>query len=483
MRNRFDQNLALGQTPIGHVVIPINTRDREIAILKTLQKIFITPEINTKIFNILAEHIQKGKKKTGRNGMDLWIIFVLAQIRLCLDISYERLHYLANYDELLRQIMGVKTGLGVERIEYAYNTIRDNVLLLNEEVLREINLVIIEMGHKVFNHKKNDPLRLKSDSFVAKNTVHFPTDYNLLWDSGRKCVDVLEQMIEKIPQMQGWRKIENWRSRLKNQMRGLSRALFSGGKNKDLRVRPLAHQYIQTAKKLSKKIKLQVQGISIDGIEIMALLISLGYYQEMLDKHIDLVYRRLILNEVISHHEKIFSIFETYTEWINKGKLHPNVELGKNVVITTDQYHLIIDYKIMEHESDSGVVISMADNILNKFKVESWSYDKGFYSKENKELLKLFILKVIMPKKGKCNEQEKQEENQKEFKKLKNSHSAVESNINELEYNGLNRCPDKGYKHFRRYIGLGICAYNLHRIGKELIAQERLKIEQERIAA
>ena len=40
--------------------------------------------------------------------MDLWILFILAQTRLCLDIDYDELLYRANYDHLLRQLMGIE---------------------------------------------------------------------------------------------------------------------------------------------------------------------------------------------------------------------------------------------------------------------------------------------------------------------------------------------------------------------------------------
>ena len=86
-------------------------------------------------------------------------------------------------------------------------------------------------------------------------------------------------------------------------------------------------------------------------------------YKQLLDKHINLVERRLIKKEVIPHEEKLFSIFEPSTEWITKGKLRPSVQLGKKVNITSDQYHLIVDYQIMEHEADSEIVIQLADRI------------------------------------------------------------------------------------------------------------------------
>ena len=47
-----------------------------------------------------------------------------------------------------------------------------------------------------------------------------------------------------------------------------------------------------------------------------------------------------------------------------------------------------------------------------------------------------------------------------------------------LVHKGLDRCPDKGYAHFKRYVGLGVCAYNLHRIGAELMRQAREELHR-----
>jgi hypothetical protein len=57
----------------------------------------------------------------------------------------------------------------------------------------------------------------------------------------------------------------------------------------------------------------------------------------------------------------------------------------------------------MEKEVDKSAVITLADRILNRFNVASWNFDKGFYSKENREILTLYINHLVMPKKGKLN--------------------------------------------------------------------------------
>ena len=51
--------------------------------------------------------------------------------------------------------------------------------------------------------------------------------------------------------------------------------------------------------------------------------------------------------------------------------------------------------------------------------------------------------------------------------------NTVESVINALEQHGLNRCLDVGLEGYTRYVGYGVLAYNLHVIGRQLLAQRR----------
>ena len=136
MRQRFEQQLTLGQIPIADVEITIKCRDAVVELLAALKQIFITPEFNGKIFSVLESVLLSGKKRTGRTGMDLWHIFVLAQVRLCLNISYNRLHHLANNDKLLRSIMGVEKEFGYDQIEFEYQNIYDLSLIHISEPTR-----------------------------------------------------------------------------------------------------------------------------------------------------------------------------------------------------------------------------------------------------------------------------------------------------------------------------------------------------------
>lgn len=470
MRERFEAQLTLGCTPIHEVKIPTKTRSHMAALAAAIQYIYVTPEWNKKIFSLLSEKISKGKKKTGRKGMSLWEIFVLGQVRLCMNIDYDELNYKANYDILLRGLLGVLPTDFSHGKEYMYQNIYDNVTLLDDDLLKSINEVIVSAGHQVFKKKEKVALLLKTDSFVVETDTHFPTDYNLLWDSARKCIDIAQQI--EIP---GWRKSKNWRNELKGLMRAVGKTSSSGGPNKETRVKTITFKYLKKAKALERKTKDIFTSYVGENKTKVGKIQALRYFHEMLEKHIDLVERRLIKGEKNPHSEKVFSIFQTYTEMIKKGKLHPSVEIGKKLAITTDQHHLIVDWQIAENQTDNQLTIPIAKRVCKKYNVKSLSVDRGFSDKSDKEELEQLIPQVIMPKKGKRNQEEKALEEAPAFKRLKNKHNAVESNINELEKRGLNRCPDRTRPNFNRYIALAVTAYNLHKIGRELLAQAKAK--------
>lgn len=482
MRAGFEQQLTLGCTPIHEVKILTKTKSHMAALMEVIQYIYRSPKWNREIYSLFHRKLQRGKKKTGRTGMSLWEIFVLSHVRLCMNISYDELHFMANDSEMLRGILGVLPTDYSKGKQYEYQNIYDNIKLLDDQLLDQVNDIIVQVGHEVFNKKEKTALRTKIDSFVVETDTHFPTDYNLLWDSARSCIRIAKQICKK-KEVPGWRKAKYWKRQLKGFMREIGKINSGGGANKEERLKGACRAYLLKARDLSKKTSNILRTMVFKDISELMALIELEYYHEMLDKHIDLVDRRILKGEKIPHEEKVFSIFQPFTEFIKKGKMHPNVEIGKKLFITTDQYNLIVDYQIGNHQADNQVTIPIADRLLRKYvNIQSLSVDKGFSDKKDKELLEAFIPEVIMPKKGKKNQKEKEIESSPKFKKLKNAHSAIESNINELEHRGLNRCPDRTWRNFNRYIGLAVSAYNLHKIGRKLLADRRKLEEEEQIS-
>ena len=213
---------------------------------------------------------------------------------------------------------------------------------------------------------------------------------------------------------------------------------------------------------------------------------GLAYFHGMLDKHLDLVERRLLREEKIPAAEKVFSLFEPHTEWIQKGKQRPNVELGHRLRVATDQNGLIQDYDVPVGGVDVDQSVPVADRLLGRYgegSVASMSFDKGFTRTEDRELLSLYVPTVVMPKRGKKNAQETERESQKKFVALRQQHSAVESDINALEHHGLNRCLDVGLEGYRRYVGYGVLAFNLHVIGRRIVERGPIQLALKRAAA
>ncbi len=294
--------------------------------------------------------------------------------------------------------------------------------------------------------------------------MHFPTDISLLYDSVKSSIRTVEKILVEVEtDMKGWRKSKYWKNKAKLLSRKLSKIVHGGGKRKHQRVKKATNKYLSATRIISNKIKLLKKELEFAKLTplLFSLLEELNYYEQMLDKHIDLVERRLVKGEIIPHEEKLFSIYEPYTEWINKGKSGNRIELGLKIAVATDQHGFILHHAVMEKQADVEVAIPLIKKLKMNYELESTSFDKGFWSKKNFEELSQIVATLVLPKKGKRNAMENQREGEKKFKQLRKQHSAVESIINMLEHHGLNRCPDKGTKHFKNYTALGIVAYGI----------------------
>ncbi len=191
------------------------------------------------------------------------------------------------------------------------------------------------------------------------------------------------------------------------------------------------------------------------------------------ERQIDQTRRRVILGETIPHAEKVFSIFETHTEWISKGKAGVPVELGLRVCVMEDQHRFILRHKVMQKQTDDQVTLDMVTETLERFvDLESCSFDKGFHSPANQQALQAHLKWVALPRKSKLSQQAHAIKHANDFVKARRQHSAVVSAINALEVHGLDRCPDQSIVGFKRYVALAVVARNIHRFGAILRERE-----------
>ena len=239
----------------------------------------------------------------------------------------------------------------------------------------------------------------------------------------------------------------------------------------------LARQYLDKARASLKSL----EELGLLAANQMLTMLEVQQYQLDADRQIDQTTRRVVEGKTIPHGEKVFSIFEPYTEWVVKGKAGVPMELGLRVCIIEDQHQFLLHHQVMEKQTDDQVAVSMVSEAMARFpNLTTCSFDKGFHSPDNQEALAEMLDVVALPRKGKRSKKIQEIESSQDFLQAKQKHSAVESAINGLGVHGLDRCPDRGLDGFKRYVALSIVGRNLQRIGVILVEQEKKRLERMR---
>ena len=487
MRKVIDLQMEFWRKDIADIEFDLESRDEIPKLLIGLQHIYRTADLRNKIFKVLKQIVPRKSHETGRPGMDLWKILVLGTVRLNCNWDYDKVHDMANNHDKIRRIMGHRKKDFDSR--YPLQTIKDNVSLLTPEILDEINQIVVPVGQSLVMKKADDVLKGSCDSFVVETDVHYPTDTNLLFDAVRKMISLVAIICSEVGVTE-WRQSHHHILKVKRLLRGIENLKRSTSKDEDKKAQRdqhiiFAHQnYIDVCQGLVLRTKETIHVLRELEILSMSLDLRLSTVFEYIrhaERQIDQIRRRVIFDEKIPHEEKVFSIFEPHTEWICKGKAGVPQELGLKVCVLKDQYGFILHHLVMEQQTDDKVAIAIAQGAKDRFaNLAGSSFDKGFYSPDNKRELVNILDYVILPKKGRLSAQDQTIEQSEEFVEARRKHSAVESSINALENHGLDRCPDHGIDGFKRYVALSVLARNIQILGhliqhKELKRQKRCK--------
>ena len=482
MRQVINPQLQFGEQDIAAIVLDPKSRDDIPQLLRGLQHIYTTPDLRARVFAILEEVIPEGRNgkadaDTGRPGMEQWKILVLGVLRLGLNADYDRLHQLANEHKTIRRMLGHTGWADCEEDLYQLQTIKDNLRLFTPELLDRINREVVAAGHQLVKKSPEAPLHVRVDSFVVETDVHFPTDINLLWDAIRKLIEIIAGLCAEIG-ITEWRQSAYQLRQFKKLYRQVQRLKHSTSKDpykraaKQEDVRAAHRTYLEQAEALLVRVRETRVKLVLSKFPA-AFFEEIDLYLSDAERQIDQIRRRVLWGQTIPHKEKVFSLFERETEWISKGKAGVPVELGLRVAVVEDQYRFILTHQVMQKTTDDQVAVSLVEAALAEFpNISSASFDKGFHSPANQIALAALIPQVVLPKKGKLSQAQREHEADPEFVNLRRQHSAVESAINALEVHGLDRCLDHGIDGFKRYVALAVVARNIQRLGAILRQQE-----------
>jgi IS5 family transposase len=479
MRVVKNPQMQMGEVDISKIEFDVKSRDELPQLLRGLQYIYTTPSVREAIFQLLEKNIAPHiNKNNGRPGMELWKIFVIGTLRLDLNLDYDRLQDEVNHHKKIRQMLGHPDFF--DEYYYSMQVLKDNVRLLTPELLDQINQIVVQTGHHLIKKKDNGLLHGRCDSFVVETDVHFPTDINLLLDAMRKVITLTAELCDR-QGLSDWRQYAYSLRQVKQSMRTAqnkkrvnAKTPEQQKKNEVLMVN--AHRaYIEMSQRYLNKANDTLENLEKTGtfsLQDTLLAASITVFIDHAVRQIDQIRRRVLNGDIIPHHEKVFSLFQPHTEWISKGKAGVPVELGLKVCVLEDQYRFILHHQVMEKKTDDQVAISMAEEARQRFpQLDGVSYDKGFHSPNNQEILGEQFALLTLPRKGKLSQKARALEEAPAFRQARRQHSAVESAINALEVHGLDKCPDHGIQGFKRYVALAIVARNIQRMGAILQQQ------------
>ena len=420
MRNLRNPKLERGEVRIEDIELDIKSRDDIPAILIGLQYLYSQKALRDRLFALMDKYILPGvNRKVGRPGMAMWSILVLAVVKQGLGCDFDRLHDLANQHMAIRQFLG-HADIG-DKTRYHYQTLVDNVSLLNPKLLGKVNQLVVECGHTVVGKKPGEPLRGRCDSFVAETNVHYPTDVNLLWDAMRCMLRYAGRAASK-HDVSGFRQWVHLQESFKKRF------------NKVRKTRRASPKHIKAYLKACAELIGRVEALLLELVakgEPRWKINKMAYFLKHAVQQINQIDRRLLKGETIPHNEKVFSIFEPHTRWISKGKAGRPVELGVQVCIIECQYQFILHYEIMWEGSDVDFAVPMVVTTKELFPdFCAVSFDRGFHSQANRARLDELLVDNVLPKKGYLSKADQDREQGETFAAMRRQHPAVESAIN-----------------------------------------------------
>ena len=478
MRKGYSTQLRLDSLPIDQVPLNLECRSRIVPILRAVQQVYSKADVTAAIMKLIEADVNLDTRKDcGRTGMDYWHIMVLASVRLGCNFTYDHLHDLAENHTRLRAIMGIGAWDG--ETNFSWRTIRNNICLLKSSTIDAISQIIVAEGHAVVPEAVE---QMRADSFVMETNIHYPTDSSLIRDGLRKIIEIcLERMSDH--QLPGWRQHAYLWTSVKKLARQIDRIAAKKGGDYLARLKEPYRELLQKTQLIIAKARqlcidlLLPQATPDDVFGPNTLQAFIARTERVMNT----AKRRVLLGESVPNSDKLFSMFEPHTQLYKRGKAGEPIQFGRQVLVFEDAAGFIVHGKLMKRSDyDSGVAAAETKVVQDRFggRIKRLSFDRGFHSPENQELLSDVIPSLCLPKPGAKQSLKQMAAADDDFLEALQNHPGVESAIGALQSgNGMERCRDRSEIGFERYISLATLGRNLQTLGRLLIAKESPKSE------
>jgi IS5 family transposase len=317
--------------------------------------------------------------------------------------------------------------------------------------------------------------KLRTDGTVVESNIHAPSDSRLLADSVR----VLGRTLQRARQVLS-KQTELGAQAFRNRTRSARKTARKVG-------RLVARQKETGQRAYRKLVKIAQQSVSqakqvLEALEESShqqaqhLRDTLETFIPRAEQVIEQTVRRVFQDEKVPAEEKIVSIFEPHTAIVRRGKAGKPVEYGRKVWLDEVEGGIVTRWEVLNgnpSDKDQWIPSLDAHQLLFGKPPTQASADRGVFSADNEtEAKNRGIKRVVLPKPGKKSEKRRQHEKQPWFRNARRWHAGVEGRISVLKrcYE-LDRCLNHGQVGFQRWVGWGVIAHNLKKIGATVAAR------------
>jgi transposase, IS5 family len=351
---------------------------------------------------------------------------------------------------------------------------------LTSETLRAVNHLAVQAA---VNLGLEEGEKLRVDTTVVQTDIHHPTDNTLLWDVVRvvtRLVLRLRQALQK--RVQGFHNHSRAaRRRMQEIQRMTPQERHERQVEKYRELIGVAEEVVNSAQKIVEQTQKARGKDLVAEMAIPELRKEIDHYCELGERVIDQARRRVLQGEQVPNAEKIYSIFETHTDLIKRGKVQTPIEFGHKVFLAESAQGLVTQYEVLEgNPSDDQQVEPSLERHKEIFgqAPELYGSDRGFFSEKNVKSCKQHGVKVVcIPQRGgKKTAQRETYEKSPAFKKGQRFRAGIEGRISVLfRGRGMKRCLAEGHQRFELLVGAAVLANNLMRMAALLTKRTRRK--------
>lgn len=418
----------------------------------------------------MAKRLKKSKTR-GRPGTPAEVVLRMLLLKHARDYSFEELTREVRANLVYREFTRIGGGKVPDD-----KTMGRLARQLGPTAVKQIHqrMVGIAQEEKIVQGRK-----MRVDTTVVETDIHYPTDSSLLGDGVRVLIRGMKK-VEEITGRAGARLRDRSRS-VKLRVLEIARAARSKGEQSQNKLKKAYQKLLASTSRVVGQAKRFAQEIGAgvkrsSDIMRQAALDGLRKGLETMVPRVQQVMRQTKTRvfEGNTHAEgKLFSVFETSTEAIRKGKAGKPTEFGKMVKMQEAENQIVIDFEVYEKRPDDRALLIPAIEIHEQQLGRTprlVAADAGFHSAKNQAAAQeKGVERVCIPNHSTKSAERKQEQKKRWFRNGQKWRTGCEGRISILKRrHGLNRSRYKGDNGVQRWVGLGVIADNLINIGRAM---------------